>query len=77
MSELDETVGATIEFGNHVRARRIAAELGIPELAAMLGCTPATLEHIECRGLDPTYPLIMQIANATALPGEDLSFAGQ
>ena len=73
--DIDRAVGEAKRFAELVRSRRAAASVSRADLAVRLGCSVESVAHLEESGLVPDAVLLLQVAAATAVDGEDLTFA--
>jgi ribosome-binding protein aMBF1 (putative translation factor) len=64
--------GHLADLGRAVRELRVRQAVSIPDLAACLGTDAETISALECCLLDPTYELLLDLADCLDIRAAEL-----
>jgi transcriptional regulator with XRE-family HTH domain len=67
VSESQATPDELLLLGRAIREARTEREIGVPELAAAAGIEPSVIGDLEEGRLDPTYDLLLAIADSLSV----------
>jgi XRE family transcriptional regulator, fatty acid utilization regulator len=67
VSESQATPDELLLLGRAIREARTERDLGVPELAAAAGIEPSDIGDLEEGRLDPTYDLLLAIADSLSV----------